>query len=118
MFRTGEMQMSTGDVSARDVAQKKILNRIDPLFWILDRLIFEGLFRPLKKNTTNEYEILDLADSDFLVENLYKHRLILWLNLLAGVYLAVWGLDQVFASPKAELVIGGLLAPALITGAA
>ncbi|HEX3528798.1 MAG TPA: hypothetical protein VH988_17190 [Thermoanaerobaculia bacterium] len=102
----------------RDSARKRLLNKIDPLFWILDRWIFESLFRPSKKNVPGEYEELDYADADFLVENLLKHRFILWLNIILAVYMILFGLAAIFKMGKSELVITGLLAPAVITGGA
>ena len=103
-------------LEARSLARRS--NRLDPVYLFLDVVVFERLFRPLKRNDPGSYEQLTLADIDFLIENLKKHRLILWINLLLTVYLSAGGLDAIFRSGDQGIVVTGLLAPAVITGAA
>src|ERR1051325_160233 len=103
-------------LEARSLARRS--NRLDPVYLFLDVVVFERLFRPLKRNDPGGYEQLTLADIDFLIENLKKHRLILWINLLLTVYLSAGGLDAIFRSGDQGIVVTGLLAPAVITGAA
>jgi len=102
----------------RQVAREKLVNKIDPVFWVFDRLLLEGLFRPPKKNSPGKYELLDVAEEDFLIENLCKHRFVAWCNIGLAVFLAAWGLRAIFAKGDAGVVVTGLLAPAMITGAA
>jgi hypothetical protein len=65
-----------------------------------------------------EFEQITTADADFLVENLNKHRLILWLNIILAGYLVAYGLDAILRSGDQAIVVTGLLAPAMITGGA
>lgn len=108
----------TDMTNPRDIARQRVLNKVDPLFWILDNWVFDSLFRPPKKNVPGEYEELDYADMDFLVENLLKHRFILWLNVALAIYMILFGLSSIFSQGNSEIVITGLLAPAVITGGA
>lgn len=99
-------------------SQRKWYNKIDIVYLFLDRVVFERLFKPKKRNMPGKYEILDVADVDFLVENLHKHRTILWVNVLLSIYLYFFGIDRIFANGDATTIITGLLAPAMITGGA
>ena len=100
------------------MARKRFLNKVDPVFLILDRIVFDPLFSPPKKGVPGQYEILEYADLDFLVENLLKHRAILWVNILLVLYLVLHGLPLIFNAGDQALVVTGLLAPAMITGSA
>lgn len=104
--------------SARLISRRKILNRIDPVYLLLDRLVFRGLFQPPKRTMPGEFEQLTAADTDFLVENLNKHRLVLWVNVILAGYLAAYGLDAILKAGDPTVVVTGLLAPAMITGGA
>lgn len=110
------MQPSVDHLKARVELRKK--NRLDPVYWFLDRLVFESLFRPRKRHDKNVYEILTKADIDFLIENLQKHRIIIWCNLVLVAYLATKGLSAILNAHDQGTVVTGLLAPAMITGGA
>lgn len=99
-------------------SRRQFVNRIDPIYILLDRLIFEPLFRPPKRSIPGEFEQLTAADIDFLIENLKKHRRVLWLNLALVVYLAFYGLNAILKHGDPAVVVTGLLAPAMITGGA
>lgn len=106
------------DSNARTKSQKKFFNKFDPVYYLLDRVIFKSLYHPPKSGQKGKFEILDYAEIDFLTENLKKHRFILWVNILLAAYLFVHGLDMILENGDAGIVVTGLLAPAMITGAA
>lgn len=110
--------MSQLHFSARELSRRNWLNRIDPVYVLLDRVVFARLFEPRKAGNPTEFEKLENADIDFLVENLRKHRLVLWLNVLLATYLKVHGLSAIAAVGDSGVVVSGLLAPAMVTGAA
>jgi hypothetical protein len=105
-------------VNARAIARRKLQNRFDPIYQLLDRLVFQGLFQPPKRSVHGAFEQITAADTDFLLENLRKHRIVLWLNLILGGYLAASGLDAILKHGDPAVVVTGLLAPAMITGGA
>jgi hypothetical protein len=105
-------------VNARITSRRKLQNRFDPIYLFLDCLVFQRLFQPPKRSVPGEFEQITAADTDFLVENLNKHRLILWLNVILAGYLSAFGLDAILKHGDAAVVVTGLLAPAMITGGA
>lgn len=107
----------TADVRS-GIRNKSWYNRFDPVYLFLDFLIFEQLFRPRKKNLPGAYEKVTAADVDFLVENLNKHRIVLWLNILLVIYLATHGLTKILSDGNKDIIVTGLLAPAMVTGGA
>jgi len=104
--------------NARFISRRRLINRMDPVYQFLDRVVFRGLFQPRKRSIPGEFEQITAADIDFLVENLNKHRLVLWLNLILAGYLVVHGLDAILKQGEPAVVVTGLLAPAMITGGA
>lgn len=104
--------------SERIRSRRKMLNRFDPIYVLLDRIVFKPLFQPPKASKPGEFEKIEIAELDFLVENLNKHRKILWLNIVLVIYLYLHGLDSILSQGHPEIVVTGLLAPAMITGAA
>ena len=60
------------------------------------------------------------SEISFLLANLQKHRLVLWLNLIALILLSYYGYDNLIENSRAGpgLLVAGLLAPAMVTGAA
>ena len=112
------MANMTLEKNTRTQSQKLFVNRIDPIFWLLNKIVFAPLFKPKDASTQRGYAILENAEVDFLVENLNKHRVILWINILLALYLAGWGLESIKAAGDPAIVVTGLLAPAMITGAA
>jgi hypothetical protein len=109
---------SSNSVNARIISRRKLHNRFDPIYLLLDRLVFRGLFQPRKRSVQGAFEQITAADTDFLVENLNKHRLILWLNIILVGYLSAYGLDAILKHGDPAVVVTGLLAPAMITGGA
>ena len=93
-------------------------NNVDPVYVFLDRIVFDGLFRPKPSSDDDEPVGLDLAELEFLVENLLKHRKILWCNIILATFLHFWGLESIAAVGDPAVVVSGLLAPAMVTGAA
>src|SRR5437660_925957 len=110
--------MMTDTHNARLISRRRPLNQIDPVYQFLDRVVFRGLFQPPKRSIPGEFEQITAADIDFLVENLNKHRAVLWLNLILAGYLIVHGLDAILRHGDPAVVVTGLLAPAMITGGA
>ena len=106
----------TNNTDPRISSRLKWYNGFDPVYRFLDHILFARLFRP--KNQFGIVESLPVADAEFLVDNLQKHRLIVWLNLGLAVYLASWGLKAIASTGDPAVVVTGLLAPAMITGAA
>jgi len=102
----------------RQKSREKNINRIDPIYIFLDRILFKSLFQPPKANNPYEFEIIEEAQTDFLVENMKKHRIILWINILLATFLGLHGLDVILSTGNTSIVVTGLLAPAMITGAA
>src|SRR4051812_48484592 len=95
-------------LSARLVSRHKLQNRFDPIYQLLDRIVFKGLFQPPKRSVEGAFEQITAADADFLVENLRKHRLVLWLNVILAVYLTSSGLTAILKSGDAAVVVTGL----------
>jgi hypothetical protein len=93
------------------------INRIDPAYQFLYFVVFKQLFKP-RKPLPGEYYLLEASETDFLYENLAKHRQILWLNLLLVLYLMLYGIDSIRRAGDPAVVISGLLAPAMVTGTA
>lgn len=110
--------MKTEALNARLISRRRLINRFDPIYIFLDRLVFRGLFQPPKRSVKGAFEQITAADTDFLVENLNKHRIVLWLNLILSGYLAASGLDAILKHGDPTVVVTGLLAPAMITGGA
>lgn len=102
--------------NARIESRNIWLNRVDPVYRFLDQWLLAGLFRP--RNAEGGSDVLPRADTEFLVDNLKKHRWVLWSNIVLAVYLAVSGLRAIAANGDPAVVVTGLLAPAMITGAA
>ena len=103
----------------RQLSRSTLLNRIDPVYIFLDRIVFNSLFA-LSKSGDEGSDGLDRADgaeSEILLRNMVKHRWVLWINILLVCFLSSYGLDYISKEYK-ELIISGLLAPAMITGAA
>jgi hypothetical protein len=105
-------------INARLASRRKVRNRVDPIYIFLDRLVFQRLFQPPKRSVQRQFEQVAAAEIDFLVENLNKHRIILWLNIILTGYLAAYGLDAILKHGDPAVVVTGLLAPAMITGGA
>ncbi len=101
----------------RNRSANRTLNRIDPIYLLLDKVVFKSFFKPPKQNS-KKYEVLDYAEIDFLVENLRKHRLIIWINVVVAIFLFVYGLEKVIVSGNESIVMIGLLSSALIAGMA
>jgi hypothetical protein len=95
----------------------RFIDRIDPVKVLLYFVIFQQLLEP-KNPHSGQPEQLEPAEKEFLRENLEKHRVILWLNLLLIVYLATFGISSIKSSGDQATVITGLLAPAMVTGTA
>jgi hypothetical protein len=110
--------MKSNTYNARFISRRRIINRFDPVYQFLDRVVFRGLFQPRKRSIPGEFEQITAADIDFLVENLNKHRLVLWLNIILAGYLILHGLDAILKHGDPAVVVTGLLAPAMITGGA
>ena len=104
--------------SIREKSRKRIVNRLDPMYRFLDHVVFQQLFQPPKANAPGEFERIEEAQTDFLVENLKKHRLILWVNIILVLFLGIYGLEVLLKTGNTAIVVSGLLAPAMITGAA
>ena len=107
----------------RTQAARKIINLFDPVYWFLDRIIFKNLFVPrtIQSDGTIKKEHMEESETTFLLANLQKHRLILWLNLLTLFTLSYHGYDSLIGNNEnadPALLVSGLLAPAMITGAA
>lgn len=83
----------------------KTINKIDPVFQFVI-LICRRFFKS---------GLLDW-EYDFVMDNVNKHRKVLWLNIIS-VGFVLWGL--VIIEPKEiSTIIGALLAPAMVTGGA
>lgn len=108
----------SGIVDARVISRCKFHNRFDPIYQLLDRIVFQGLFQPPKRSVKGAFEQITAADTDFLLENLNKHRLVLWLNIVFIAYLYLYGLAAILKHGDPAVVVTGLLAPAMITGGA
>src|SRR5467141_3142944 len=86
------------------------INRVDPVYQFLYFAVFKQLFKP-RKPTPGEYYLLEASETDFLYENLEKHRQILWLNLILVLYLYLHGIESIRSAGDPAVVISGLLAP-------
>lgn len=77
----------------RTVSRRKLINRLDPIYQLLDRTLFARLFGPDSRSHPPEGGPfnLDFAEQELLVENLRKHRLILWLNVVLATGLLLLG---------------------------
>ena len=108
--------------NSRLQASKKITNCIDPVYWFLDRIVFKNLFVPrtIQSDGSKKVERMEESETSFLLVNLQKHRLVLWLNLITLIILGYYGYDELIEKSGAqpELLVAGLLAPAMVTGAA
>lgn len=102
----------------RLISRNKFINRIDPIYLFFDRFLFKSLFQPPKASDPNQFEIIEESQIDFLVQNMKKHRVILWINIFIAIFLSVYGLEIILKTGDAGIVVTGLLAPAMITGAA
>jgi len=109
---------TTTTLNIRLTSRQKLYNRFDPIYRFLDQIVFRGLFQPPKRSVKGAFEQITAADMDFLVENLNKHRLVLWLNVILAAYLAFSGLAAILKFGDPSTVVTGLLAPAMITGGA
>lgn len=85
---------------------QKLINRIDPLFLIIKNLICHKFFK---------VELLEW-EYDFVMENVNKHRKVLWLNIISISFILM-GLKEL-TSAEIPTIIGALLAPAMVTGGA
>src|SRR5437016_4530279 len=103
LMRVTYMKADTDN--ARLISRRRLINRIDPVYQFLDRVVFRGLFQPRKRSIPGEFEQITAADIDFLVENLNKHRLVLWLNLILTGYLIIHGLDAILKHGDPAVVV-------------
>lgn len=116
-FKLGISRVDPNDL--RSVARKGSWhNRFDPVYLFLDYIIFDQLFRPPKKKIPGAYEKVTTADADFLLENLNKHRIVLWFNIVAAIFLWLGGLKATLTFGDQGVIVTGLLAPAMVTGGA
>src|SRR4051812_31080313 len=109
---------TTSILSHRTAARGFPLNRFDPIYQLLDRVVFRDMFRPPKRSVTGAFEPITAADADFLLETLQKHRLVLGLNLLVAVYLLFVKAPRTAGGQIATTLAIGLLARAIVSGAA
>lgn len=79
------------------------MKKLDPIYWIL-RLILKQFFSAS----------LDSAEEQFVNENINKHRLALWINVIAGI-LVYSGIKSV---TDVNALVLALIAPVTVMGAA
>lgn len=80
------------------------MKKLDPMYWILRLIVHRFSAAKLQKN-----------EREFVDENINKHRLVLWLNLL-GAVVTFFGL-RTFDGEIINL-IAALLAPVMVMGTA
>lgn len=117
MLKERFKQVRTRFLDDSEYRNMSFFDRIDPVKVLLYFVIFQQLLEP-KNPHSGQLEQLDRAEREFLKENLEKHRLILWLNLLLIGYLAVSGINSIKSLGDPNTVVTGLLAPAMVTGTA
>ncbi len=83
------------------------LNKIDPIYQIIKRII---CFRFFNAKGLPNFAL------EFLNGNVGKHRFIIWLNIIATMFIYI-GLNTT-PTEQIPIIIGALLAPAMVTGGA
>src|SRR5262245_23935682 len=96
---------NTTTLGVRLTSRRKFFNRYDPIYRFLDQIVFRDLFQPPKRSVEGAFEQITAADADFLVENLNKHRLVLWLNIILAAYLLLSGLNAILKSGDQAVVV-------------
>ena len=92
------------------------VNKFDPAYRLLDYMFFDLLFRP--DSSDDGASVAEQSDIVFLTNNLRKHRAISWINISLLIYLVAHGLATISTGGDSTIIATGLLAPAVITGAA
>lgn len=103
------------DLRAR--AAKLWINRFDPLFLFLNRVAFAPFFRPTYLGDQDVPTIVELAETDFLLANLNKHRAILWANLAAVGAMILSGLLSLEHS-SLTMLLPSFTGPVVVSGVA
>ncbi|MDW3191645.1 MAG: hypothetical protein R8G66_04750 [Cytophagales bacterium] len=105
------------NLQLRNKNSRVIHNRFDPVYIILDKAISDGMFRPKKNGMIIP---IPQSDEEMLLDNILKHRWIAWVNIALAIFMYFLGLDYILyqSSFDVSIVVTGLLAPAMITGAA
>jgi hypothetical protein len=93
------------------------INRLDPLFLFLDRVAFAPFFRPTRLGDRYAPTVVELAETDFLLANLNKHRAILWANVAAVGAMKLGGLLSLEQS-SLTMLLPGFTGPVVVTGVA
>ena len=78
------------------------MKKIDPIYWFLRLILLKFLSVETKER------------QDFVLENLEKHRRVLWLDIIGGI-LVYFGVKS---SGNVETVVLALIAPVTVMGAA
>ena len=65
---------------------RRLINRFDPIFILLNKVVFKPLFYPPLPGKPGEVEVIELAQREFLEQNLNKHRAILWINISIAIF--------------------------------
>ena len=81
------------------------MRQFDPFYWLLKKLILRNFFQSYLRD----------ADGQFVMDNIDKHRKVLWITLIVmtGVY---FGLQRI-SEKDISTVILALIAPVTVMGA-
>lgn len=93
------------------------INRFDPVFLLLDRVAFAPFFRPTHLGGQHVPTVVELAETDFLLANLNKHRVILWVNVAAVAAMRLGGLMALDHS-LLTMLLPSLTGPVVVSGVA
>jgi hypothetical protein len=105
------------ETDPRARAAERWINRLDPLFFFLDRVAFAPFFRPTYLGDQYAPTVVELAETDFLLANLNKHRAILWVNVAAAVAMKLGGLLSLEQS-SLMMLLPGFIGPVVVSGVA
>jgi hypothetical protein len=106
-------------LTQRARARSMPLNRFDPVYRLLEAAIFSSFFQPRLPGSQAPPCAIETSEALFLLENLAKHRIIVWLNIVAAMVMATLGdgsgvtttggrLDSLLLTLIAPLVVSGV----------
>ena len=112
-----EPQLRTEAKKKRESARCKLINRIDPVYLLLDRIVFDPFFNPRLPGAGAPITSIEIPEINFLLENIRKHRAIIWANAVAVAAMLGSGLTSISESSLVALR-PGLSAPVIVSGIA
>jgi len=110
-------RVASDGVEQRANSSRRWFNRIDPVYTLLDKVLFSPFFTPRLPGPDAPPAPIESSEVGFLLDNLRKHRAIVWMNLIAVVAIIASGLARLEHGDLVPL-LPGFAAPVIVSGIA